>query len=428
MTLPWKIFEFVVAVIEVYLLYIFSNSFLEERSFKSIHKFLIFLLQASIIFCANFIFGVASPFVVITSIVTITINFIIIFKSNFIYILLNILTFLILISLFEFIGVLIVTSVFNVSTNSITQYTIYRAISSVLIRSLFFIFILILKKLKIKVITLKKVQIYEIIIVLLFSISLVISIFNLYKSEYIANTKKLVVFIISLATIIFISILIKIINEIIKFSQEEVEWKLRETEYKRQINYIKSMEDLTHSLRAQRHDFNHHIGCIYGLLQTCNVEDAKLYTENLVSTMQEINTIVNIDNAIIASILNFKFAIAKAKNIDLEVDVKIPKELRIDSTDISIILGNALDNAIEACEKCKEKNIIVKMYIQSDHLIIKICNNKNLDFINSSLNTTKEDKENHGFGIENIRYVVDKYDGLLKIEDLGDKFSINIAL
>lgn len=433
MTLIWKIFEFSIAIFEVYLLHLFCSLFFTQKLSKKPYKFIFLIAQASVIFFNNFIFGVANLYAFIISMTIIVITSKLMYDNNLALIAFIMLVSCILIAIFEFAGVFLVTAIFSVSPKEITEYTIYRAISSVLIRFLYLMFIMLLKRvdlknLNLKSLNLKRVQVYESIIVLLFSLSLVISIFNLYKSEKVLSGKKTEIAIISIATIIFILFLIKIINEIIKFSKEEVEWKLKETEYKRQITYIKSMEDLTYNLRAQRHDFNHHIGCIYGLLQTNNIKDVKAYTENLVSAMQETNTIVNIDNAIIASILNFKLAIAKSKNINLEVDVKIPKELSIDSTDISIILGNALDNAIEACEQCEEKNITVKMYIQSDHLIIKICNSKSTDLINPSLGTTKADKENHGFGIENIRYVVEKYDGLLKIEDLGEKFLINIAL
>lgn len=428
MTSTWKIFEFAVAIFEVYLLHLFCSLFFTQKLSKSPYKFIFLITQASVILFNNFIFGVANPYALIISMTIIVITSKLMYDNNLALIALIALISVILVTVFEFLGVFIITSLFKVSPKVITEYTIYRAISSILIRILYLIFLLILKKLNFKIFNLKKIHIYEGIIVLLFGLSLSMSIFNLYKNEKVLSDKKTEIAIISIATIIFMLVLIKIINEIVKFSKEEVEWKLKESEYKRQLTYIKSMEDLTYNLRSQRHDFNHHIGCIYGLLQTNNISDAKVYTEKLVSAMQETNTIVNIDNAIISSILNFKLAIAKSKNIYLEVDVKIPKELSIDSTDISIILGNALDNAIEACEQCEEKNIAIKMYIQSDHLIIKICNSKNIDFINPSLDTTKADKENHGFGIENIRYVVEKYDGLLKIEDLGEKFLINIAL
>ena len=428
MTSTWKIFEFTIAIFEVYLLHLFCSLFFTQKLSKSSYKFIFLIAQASVIFFNNFFFGVANPYALIISMTIIVITSRLIYDNNLALIALIALTSVILVTVFEFLGVFIITSFFKVSPKAITEYTIYRAISSILIRVFYLIFLLILKNLNFKISNLKKIHMYEGIIVLLFGLSLSMSIFNLYKNEKVLSDKKTEIAIISIATIIFMLVLIKIINEIVKFSKEEVEWKLKESEYKRQLTYIKSMEDLTYNLRSQRHDFNHHIGCIYGLLQTNNISDAKIYTEKLVSAMQEANTIVNIDNAIIASILNFKLAIAKSKSINLEIDVKIPKELSIDSTDISIILGNALDNAIEACEQCKEKNITIKMYIQSDHLIIKICNNKNIDLINPSLDTTKTDKENHGFGIENIRYVVEKYDGLLKIEDLGEKFLINIAL
>ena len=99
--------------------------------------------------------------------------------------------------------------------------------------------------------------------------------------------------------------------------------------------------------------------------------------------------------------------------------------------DISIILGNSLTNAIEACEGLRKKKYIkLYMYMKGEYLIIKIKNSKKTDgFIDeNSYETTKIDKENHGFGLKNIKYIVDKYDGLLKIEQSKEEFVLNIAM
>ncbi|WP_253198247.1 MULTISPECIES: sensor histidine kinase [unclassified Clostridium] len=195
---------------------------------------------------------------------------------------------------------------------------------------------------------------------------------------------------------------------------------------------MNNIQELIHTLRAQRHDFNNHISCIYGLLKTGEINVAKEYSEKLANQTSEINTILNIDIPIIAALLNFKLSIAKERKIELYIDINLPKSIKIDPVNISILLGNALDNAIEACENIANGNkfIRIKMYIEKVHLIIKITNstNKATQEGTGEHKTTHPDKENHGFGLENINYIVNKYDGLIQIEEEENLFILNIAL
>ncbi|WP_454052836.1 ATP-binding protein [Clostridium sp. Marseille-Q7071] len=161
-----------------------------------------------------------------------------------------------------------------------------------------------------------------------------------------------------------------------------------------------------------------------------NIDEAKKYAKELLKDVQEVNNIVNIENSTILAILNNNLTVAKEKDIEVDLNIDIPKELKVNSMDISIILGNSLSNAIEACENLKKKYIKLYMYMKGEYLIIKIKNSKKEDvFIDeNSYETTKIDKENHGFGLKNIKYIVDKYDGLLKIEQSKEEFILNIAM
>ncbi|NHL38541.1 GHKL domain-containing protein, partial [Clostridium botulinum] len=236
--------------------------------------------------------------------------------------------------------------------------------------------------------------------------------------------------IITFSIIIFTIEIIKIFKHMTDYCNKEIEWSLKESEYKTQINYVKSMHELIFKLKAQRHDFNHHISCICGLLEMNQTDEAIEYIKQINSDIREIDNIVTINNVVIESILNYKLSYAKNQNIKLGVDIHIPENLIIKSVDISILLGNAIDNAIEACKGLEEKFINMEIYSKHKYLIIKISNSKRNKIIkeNKQYKTTKHDKENHGFGLKNIKYIVDSYEGLLKIDESENKFTINIAL
>ncbi len=98
--------------------------------------------------------------------------------------------------------------------------------------------------------------------------------------------------------------------------------------------------------------------------------------------------------------------------------------------DLSVILGNALDNAIEAVENLSEdqRSINLNIYFEMEYIVIKLNNMYNASIINEDLSTTKEDTKNHGYGLGNIKFIVKKYDGILKINKENSEFKLNVAL
>ncbi|WP_374937176.1 ATP-binding protein [Bacillus clarus] len=103
-------------------------------------------------------------------------------------------------------------------------------------------------------------------------------------------------------------------------------------------------------------------------------------------------------------------------------------------TDLCIILGNALDNAIEACKKVLDMNrrfIHIHIFRKKVYLIIKITNSRATErFVHEKklFHTTKEDKINHGFGLQNINKTVQKYDGHLHIKTTDNTFYLSIIM
>ncbi|WP_156332257.1 ATP-binding protein, partial [Clostridium paraputrificum] len=107
----------------------------------------------------------------------------------------------------------------------------------------------------------------------------------------------------------------------------------------------------------------------------------------------------------------------------------INKNIKIDPVDWCIIFGNALDNAIEACEKVEDnrKFISLKLLSRSNTFIVKIINSSENDFIieEKKYLTTKKNKEEHGIGMDNIRKSIEKYDGILNTRYEKSLFEIS---
>jgi len=154
---------------------------------------------------------------------------------------------------------------------------------------------------------------------------------------------------------------------------------------------------------------------------------------NIPNIEAKINNPTN--HLVITALINVKYQKAIREKINMNLDINLPQSISIEYIDLSIVLGNLLDNAIEACLKAGSESPVIelRMYIKANYLIIKAENTKSgeVAFNKQSMQykyTTKADKENHGFGLNNIQRVVDQYKGLLNLEDTGDVFKVHIAI
>ncbi|MBW9145830.1 GHKL domain-containing protein [Clostridium sp. CM027] len=423
----WGAYEFSINLLEYYILYFFLTLVFQKKIKNKYTVVFIILFQSILLQLINKGLGHANFLgVILILCVTIVIYFITL-NCNLRNLFFVMILFMGCLATFDFLGVIITSMVFHVSPGLLVQKNIYRVISAVTTRIVMLFFI----QFKVSTSYIRKILIYQITIVLMINIFFNSIFFNIYEGKSFFKTNFFIGFI-TLCIILFSFVIMKIIQQILIYSKKEVEWSLQEIEYKKQIFYMNNIQELIHTLRAQRHDFNNHISCIYGLLKTGEINVAKEYSEKLANQTSEINTILNIDIPIIAALLNFKLSIAKERKIELYIEINLPKSIKIDPVNISILLGNALDNAIEACENIANGNkfIRIKMYIEKVHLIIKITNstNKATQEGTGEHKTTHPDKENHGFGLENINYIVNKYDGLIQIEEEENLFILNIAL
>ena len=123
----------------------------------------------------------------------------------------------------------------------------------------------------------------------------------------------------------------------------------------------------------------------------------------------------------------------KKKGIDFAIKIYIPEELPIDQCDLGIVVGNALDNAIEATEKSNfdTKKIEIIMGVKKESLVIVVKNpfegslRKDKD---GNLLSTKDEFYKHGYGINSIIKVAEKYNGDVIIEEEERKFIIMITM
>ena len=207
-------------------------------------------------------------------------------------------------------------------------------------------------------------------------------------------------------------------NQIIRY-QEQAEQQMRF-----QLQHMDETILSQNKLRAMRHDMNSHLIALKSFFDARDFEGGSRYIENLDAQFQQAALSVNTGNNALDAIISAKKSLAESKGIAFHTKLKIQENLPIAPEDCSIIFGNALDNAIEACERLPaDAEKWIELVLQQDATTIlgRITNTappKKADF----LETSKKDKSNHGFGLKNMQKALDKYQATVTRTHEGDRF------
>lgn len=191
-------------------------------------------------------------------------------------------------------------------------------------------------------------------------------------------------------------------------------------------------DEMNKEVRKIWHDFNNHMSCIDMLLQMGNIEKARAYIKNMNASCQTTYMGIKTGNEMADVVINQKFMLAKAQNIDLIVSGGLEEELNINQMDLCAILCNSLDNAIEACcqmedKETKKASLSLKMY--KEYLLIDVSNSVKKEAVNNKkLITTKRDKSRHGIGMLSMRATVEKYGGNLEWKYENNQFLLSIMI
>lgn len=146
-----------------------------------------------------------------------------------------------------------------------------------------------------------------------------------------------------------------------------------------------------------------------------------------------ISTITNSGNIVIDSLIGYWYVTAKKKGIDFTVNISIPMKMPFKGADICLILGNLLENAVEAAEKVEGKKYIkIQMKYDKNNLLLFVMNNYKGQLVkikDKRLKSTKSDAGNHGVGLPSVYRAVHKYHGTVVVDDsVSERFLIRVVL
>lgn len=163
--------------------------------------------------------------------------------------------------------------------------------------------------------------------------------------------------------------------------------------------------------RKTAHDFRAHLDMLSSLLENGETTEASRYLNNIRTKQTTRIFLVNCHHPVLDALLNQKARLAQEKRIDIRFKVNDLSALTIDPTDITVILSNLLDNAIEASEKCDNKQIEVRVLLENSFFFSIRNTSLPVHIINNHITSTKSDRSLHGFGLENVKTLLVKHNG-----------------
>lgn len=187
-------------------------------------------------------------------------------------------------------------------------------------------------------------------------------------------------------------------------------------------------------LRDMRHNMKNNLVSILAYAENGDNEKIIRFVNEI---MEEggikTSTVTNSGNIVIDSLIEYWYVEAKKVGIDFSVNLNIPMEMPFRGADICLILGNLLENAVEAAQKAEGKKYIrLHMKYDKNNLLLFVENNYKGVLIKTKdkrLKSTKTDAENHGVGLSSVYRIAAKYHGVVTIDDdVANRFLIRVVL
>ena len=253
---------------------------------------------------------------------------------------------------------------------------------------------------------------------------LIVDLYFLYNYE-LPKGVMLAILILTVVSI-FIACFIVMFNQRMQRRENELaEFEHQQLKNEIDMQYLDLLEMKNREMQILTHDYKNHLAAIRDM----SGEQVAEYIDKMTDEIKTANTVCHSGNHTLDIIVNKYVTECYSKNIDFVFDVKLCNLNYVESFDLVTILGNALDNALEAAEKSERKKIHLstKRVNTYDSVIIENSCGISPD---SNLKTTKESKSSHGFGMKSIAKTLKNYGGDFEWEYNSDSklFTITIML
>lgn len=194
-------------------------------------------------------------------------------------------------------------------------------------------------------------------------------------------------------------------------------------------------ESLYLEIRRLRHDMKNYLSCLLGAVQNGEKKEAEMLIQGMLNNgiSNKVSEVSRSGNIVVDSLVNYKHDLAEKEGIMFEANVFIPVSLPFQSGHLAVVLGNLLDNALEACRGVPEGQRYINLDISYVKEMLQICirNSYHATHRKDSSGrylTTKKDTLDHGIGLSSVEQAVSCYHGEMTAEETGNEFRVSVVM
>ena len=180
-------------------------------------------------------------------------------------------------------------------------------------------------------------------------------------------------------------------------------------------------------MRTLRHDLRNHLTALRGLVEAGEEDKALQYIDQLADSPALRGGRRLCENDAANAVLSAKAEAMGRAGLEADFAVILPKELPLGAADLCALLGNALDNAMEAAEQAEDKKVVLRCRADKGLFMLRVENAYAGD-LPPDLATTKADKASHGFGLTGMREIAQRLGGSLEVRASGGRFQLVAGL
>lgn len=215
------------------------------------------------------------------------------------------------------------------------------------------------------------------------------------------------------------------------YIRKSYEDRVNEYQYKVIGQQVNEVQNIYQTMRGWRHDYHNHMQTLKAHLAMKNYDLAGEYLNELEHDLDSVDLLIKTGNMNLDAILNSKISLAKTKEIEIHCKAKVPGELIISDIDLCVLIGNLLDNAVEACEEIsvgddKFLRIYIGIFKQQFYISVTNSTKEIIRKIDAEYITKK--RGNHGHGLKRIDNIVNKYQGFINRKNEPGVFVTEIML
>jgi two-component system sensor histidine kinase AgrC len=190
------------------------------------------------------------------------------------------------------------------------------------------------------------------------------------------------------------------------------------------------VQNIYKTMHGWRHDYHNHIQTLLAL--SGDEEKTKEYLLKLNEDLTQVDTVLKTGNVMVDAILNSKLSLIKSKGIAVRAKAVVPPELTVSEIDLCVMIGNLLDNAMEACLRQPEgEDCFIRIFlgILKNQLYLSVSNSVGGEIRKSGKRyISSKNSETHGFGLMRVDRIAAKYNGYVNRQNEDGVFATEILL